>query len=370
MNIGIDARSLIKQKTGFGFYLMNILDELFNIDNKNTYYLFSDREIFYKVDKYKNVKKIIYKDGVLLKKSLWFFLKFSGYIKRMNIKLDVFWSPQHIMPVRLPKYIKKVLTVHDLTHKQYPKTTTIYNRVLCNLLMPYSIKKADKIVCISKSTYSSIKKYYNDCLNKQDIYIVYESGVKNNDINIKKNIDSKVKDILKDEYILFLGTIEPRKNIETLIKAYKIIKNRTKLKLIICGKKGWKCNEIINKIYEDKDVLYLNYINNTEKESLMKNCFCFVFPSIYEGFGIPVVEALQSNAVTLVADNSSLKEIIELDDLKFKTLDFKELAEKIIKLYKNSDEYEYLLNYCINRAKDFDWKVVSKKYFEILSDIC
>lgn len=133
--------------------------------------------------------------------------------------------------------------------------------------------------------------------------------------------------------------------------------------LVICGKIGWKCEQIEQRINNMDNVYYLNYVTDQEKAYLLKNAYVFVMPSLYEGFGIPVVEAMQMDIPVVVADNSSLKEIVQMSKLRFETHNYKQLNEILNMLYDNKEFYQKAKQYSMNRKRILRGK---KQHYNIL----
>ena len=365
MRIGIDARPLIEKKTGIGFYLYYLLINILENDRENEYILFSDRTVYFDSIKYDNLQIVVDKDSKL-KKSLWYLLRIRKLCA--EYETDVFWGTQHVLPFNMTG-VKSMLTVHDLVAFDFKETMSFYNKFLNLLLIPRSIKNADKIIAVSKSTAERLRYHFNK-YSKDKIKVIYEDVVVDKDYSsIDSEYLTKCK-LCENKYIMFLGTIEPRKNIITLINALDKINKETGMKLLICGKYGWNCDIEKKLIEENKDkIVFLNYVTDSEKNYLMNKAFAFVFPSLYEGFGLPVLEALRNNTISIVADNTSLKELIEEESLRFKTLDSEELANKIILLYKDKELYRRGLEYCSKREKDFEWNDISKEYINQLCNI-
>lgn len=365
MNIGVDARSLIEKKVGFGYFLENMLGEILELDRENTYFLFSDREIVSDVLKYKNVKTIIYKYDFFFKKSFYYYYRLPKFIDSMNIQLDVFWGTIHLMPKGLRSSVKKVLTIHDFTHLKFPKSTTKYNLLISKLFIGPSIRNSDEIICISDNTKKEMLEFYpKECTGKL-ITTIYEGGnriIENIDYD---KISGRVKKISDEPFVLFVGTIEPRKNIRVLLDIAPKLKG--KMKVVICGKIGWESKEVVEKLRTTDNLEYLDYISNDEKIYLMKKTFCQIQPSLYEGFGLPVVESMQEGTIVIVANNSSLAELIEIDKLKFETSNPDDLVNKIEALLYDETVYCLAKQYCNRRALDFDWKKAAKKYLEIFA---
>jgi len=367
MNIGIDARPLGKSKTGIGFYLYNLLKTLPIKCRDMNFFLFSDREILLDFN-YQNLTKIIDTDYKLLKGTLWYMRRTNYLIKKYNI--DVFWGTQNILPFIRNKNVKKFLTVHDLVCYRYPQTMEKLNYLINRIFMPHSIRIADRIVAVSNSTKDDILNYFR--VDPTKIYVIYNPVIIPNINNVDEEDYLSKINLKKYQYILYVGTIEPRKNTQILLKICEEIYNKTGMPTVLAGKIGWKSQEItqiIEKYTKAGFLKYLNYVSDQEKTLLMKNCFLFVFPSFYEGFGLPVVEALKNEAVVLVSDTSSLRELVSIDELRFDPLDYKQLKEKIIYFYANKDAYAEYKRKCNELSLKFDNACFIEKYVELFNKL-
>lgn len=290
-----------------------------------------------------------------------------------NYKIDVFWATQHVLPVFLTKSVKKVLTIHDLVCYEMPETMATLNRWINKLFIPYSIKNSDMIVADSDSTKRGMKKYFGETVDDNKVEVVYLAAESVKVDYIDEDIFFQSHKRIKPyNYLLYVGTLEPRKNINTLLKAYELIRKDIEINLVLCGKVGWKTNDVIDNINNhpfNRDIIYMDYVTNLEKHILMKNCFTFIFPSLYEGFGLPVVETMKLDSIAVVSNSSSLNEIVDNEELKFDKHDYKRLSEIIINLYNNRDKYEDLKRYCKERAKIFNWKKSAEQYIEVFNKV-
>lgn len=364
MNIGVDARALVERKVGFGYFLENMLDAILEKDKENHYYLFSDREIVYNISNFFNVEIVNYNDNFFCPKSFYYYYRLPAFIKKKQIHLDVFWGTMHLMPCGFEQDVKKILTVHDFTHIKFPNSTTKYNLLISKLFFASSIKNANQIICISENTKKELKEYYSKVCLKKDIVTIYEGGYKDEVTNYinESNVRLDIKSLENKKYILFVGTIEPRKNIKVLLKAAPKLKG--KVQIIICGKAGWESKEMIEKLDKTENCTYFSYVTQDEKLFLMKNAMCQVQPSLYEGFGLPVVESMQAGTVVVVADNSSLSELVEMNELKFETENTTDFCQKICKLLDETGLYHLAKKYCKKRGRDFSWSEAADKYLK------
>lgn len=357
MRIGIDARPLTSKKAGIGYYLEGLLKEIIKNDKENEYYLFSDREICFDIEA-ENLHKIQAEGSI--KKTLWYFMLLPKVLKKY--KINLFWGTQHVLPLIKDKSLKKVLTIHDLVCYEYPETMSKYNKIINKLLLPYSVKSADEIIAVSNSTKEGILKNFESSVGDK-VSVIYEDVEIKNEINF--DIDRK-----KDKYILFIGTIEPRKNITTLLDAYELIRDKIDIKLIIAGKLGWDSDKFKNSLKNNKyyeDIQYLDYISNEEKLNLLRKCTLFVFPSVYEGFGLPVLEAMRLGAIPIVSNVSSLDELIEPNFMKFDPRSKEEIFKTAINLLEDDKLYLEATKYIENRQKDFNWNLFSKEYINLFN---
>ena len=368
MIIGVDARTLIAQKTGFGYFLQNTMDAILRIDHENEYILFTDRDIVFNSDAL-NVHVFRYQDGPLLRKTFFYRWGLAKQIRKAGIKLDVFWGTTHFMPHSLGTDVLKVLTIHDFTPYKFPAATTRFNRIVTRSLFPGSVKDSDVLVSISKSTEMDIDLFAaKEAFGKKKV-VVYEGGTATcSDEARKSYATARIRDLDSRPFVLFTGTIEPRKSIRTLIEAAPLLKDTASI--VLCGKFGWETDEVRELLKATDNLSYLGYVTQGERDWLMSHAVCQIQPSLYEGFGLPVVECLQNGGICVVADNSSLHEIVELDSLRFRTGDAADLAEKVRGLVNNIDIVEEAKAYCSNRALDFSWDKTAKEYLDLFKCKC
>lgn len=374
MKIGIDARGLDGNKAGIPKYIEEIIKEFNSFTNEdNEYVLYSSRKIKIDDDLKDN---IIIKDGNRHLGSFWLYLKLPKILKEDNI--DLFWGTQHCLPKRnkYTKNVKFVLTIHDLAIKKLKTVGSIKNTIIQMLFLKKSIKSADKIIAISEATKRDIIEIYN--IKEDKINVIYNGTNFEESLAINEKAKSEIQDKFKIKdtpYIFFLSTIEPRKNVETLIKAFNYIKKKEKLKLklIIAGGLGWKYGEII-KLFEEspykEDIVMPGYISKEEKEYLYQNAECFVYPSLYEGFGLPILEAMARGVLVITANNSSLPEVG--GDVAFyynNVLDYEELGNKILEIMKlDENQKQKRIEAGIEQAKKFTWEKCAKETLKICKE--
>lgn len=358
MRIGIDVRALTEKRAGIGTYVYEIIKNLNEIDRENEYYLYSNKKIVIDFKLNDNFKLCEKNCG---KGTLFILFKIYKYLKQD--KIDVFWGTNCCVPMKKGK-TKYVLTIHDLALIKMSDVGTLKNVIIQKILMKKSVKKADKIISISESTKNDIVDILHT--NKDKIEVVYPGGKKVNDYNLTEKQEEEIEkkyNLKKHKFLFFLSTIEPRKNIDTLIKAFEIIKNQenSDLRLILAGGLGWKYENTLKLIEESKykdDIILTGYITEEEKKYFFDNAICFVYPSLYEGFGIPVLEALSLKQIVVTTNVSSIPEVG--GDAAFyydNVLDYNNLANTIQKVIKLTDEERNTyISKGIEQANKFSWK--------------
>ncbi|MDF1498225.1 MAG: glycosyltransferase family 1 protein [Patescibacteria group bacterium] len=320
MIIGIDIRMLARgTRSGIEEYTINLLSNMISLNNNIEYKLFYNGYKKTKLDydflKLPNVELREYK---IPNRMLDISFQFLNYpkIDKMLKGIDIFFSP-HIFSSAISKNCKTVTTFHDLSFERYPEFYSIGKNYWHFSMNPKKqAQKADKIIAVSNSTKNDLIEIYK--AKPEKIKVIY-SGVadKSKNINDQSQIlRIKKKYNLPKEYILYLGTLEPRKNIISLIQAFENLKdnNGTKienLKLVIAGSKGWLYKDIF-KVVEiskyKKDIIFTGFIDNNDKSFIYSLAKLFVYPSFYEGFGFPPLEAMSVGTPVITSNFSSLPE--------------------------------------------------------------
>lgn len=365
MRIGIDARPLISEKpSGIGIYVLEILKNI-PADDSDTYILYSNEPI-------RN-------DNILLKRFQLRIVKCKigtlavcfGLRKLLKEdQIDVFWGTEHMIPLNASG-VKKVLTVHDLALLINPSWGSIKNALMQNIFCRLSCKASDSIIAISNATKSDLINKLKMPSNKIDV--ILNGGYVFNEfdsIDVEK-IKIKFK-LNSDLFFSYIGNIEPRKNIVRLIKGFEIFNDTRDDKhyLILAGKLSWKTKPIIKAIQDSKYRNYIilpGYVSEQEKFFLMSDSIAFLFPSNYEGFGIPILEAMSCGGIVITATNSSLMEVGGNAAVYVSSNDEKGIADAMIKCAdmsfrerKNRIETGYAW------ISNFDWKKCAVKTLKVI----
>lgn len=385
MRIGIDIRCLTDGKrTGVEEYTINLLENLFELDKKNKYILFLnswheshfDARIF---SQYKNVSVQQFKyPNKILNFCFWYFR--WPLVDHMLGGVDIFFMP-NINFIALSKKTKLVLTVHDLSYEIFPETFSAKRRAWHSFINPRSLcERAEKIVAVSDSSKNDILKYYKIPEQKVErIYNGISDEIQKLDRNDPKLMEVKDKYHLPFNFIFYLGTIEPRKNIPAIIKAFDQLKslndpNLEKYKLVIAGGMGWKINNILDTMRRakfTKDIIFTSCITNEDKAAVYTLASLFVYPSFFEGFGIPVLEAMRCGVPVITSNCSSLPEVVDEGGIMIDPDKPDELYLAMKEVLSNRDFHGELSSRGLKQSIRFNWRTSARQtlaLFENLKD--
>jgi glycosyltransferase involved in cell wall biosynthesis len=365
MIIGIDTRIPTKNKTGVGYLLDNIIPSLLENDEVNNYKLIGSG---FDINK-NNIKFFSYPK--IIQRGINFFWKtiFFPPINFLVGKTDIFFFTNFVdMPVIAKK---KVLLIPDMSFRKYPQFTERKNLRYLNNNVGKAIGRTDRIITISENAKKEICGYYK--VNEGKVDVVYLGCPK----NIKKveDIDlieeTKKKYGIEKKYILVVGTLEPRKNIKGLIEAYNLLDDETKQKyqLVICGGKGWYYKEVFDIVKEyqlTNQIVFTGYADECDIPSIYSGASLFVYPSFYEGFGLPILEAFTCGIPVVCSDTSSLPEVAGEAVVYFDPENVISIKEKIKEVLNNKDLQKELVEKGFDQLKKFSWEESVKKIFNIL----
>lgn len=315
MRIGIGCRTILNptlgEGAGVGHYTYFLVKHLLAIDHENEYVLFFDSRMQDTAEFHKPNVTVRHFPFYQYKK----FLPFSYshmLITALLLKerLDVFHTPGGMLPLTYPK--KSIVTIHDLAI--YKNPAWFPDQIISTkLLVPQMIRNASHLIAVSKSTRDDLRHIFNVSPGKMSI--VHEAPFVTS-INLKdKDTDVLKKFRIKQPYVLFIGTLEPRKNLENLILAFEHLKKHRgheDVQLVIAGSAGYRHEPILEKLNMPKYkqcIRYLGYVTHNEKLGLLRNAAVFAYPSLYEGFGLPVLEAMSMGVPVVTSNVSSLPEI-------------------------------------------------------------
>ncbi|MBA8932540.1 glycosyltransferase family 4 protein [Clostridium beijerinckii] len=379
MKISLELQPCLKNKSGIGIYTYELSKRL---QEYNYITLYGD--IFNFINR-NNIEKDI--DGLNFNKNIFSLFPYGVYRRMWNYvpirynwlfndQSDIYHFFNFIVPPRIEG--KVITTIHDMTYELYPETMDKKNLKRIKSDIHYSVNRADKIITVSESSKNDIMKFLS--VDEAKIEIVY-NGVEYDKFNKSYSEDEKskirVKYTLPKNYILYMGTLEPRKNIESIIEAFSLFKKENTVsnqntKLVIAGKKGWLFENIfnlVNKLSLKDDVIFTDYIDENDKSIIYNMASLFVFPSLYEGFGIPVLEAMASSVPVITSNVSSLPEVAGDAAILVEPKDIKSIAKYMSKVLADKKLRNNLIREGHEQAKKFTWESSAKKLVNIYRDL-
>ncbi len=267
------------------------------------------------------------------------------------------------MPIIHPQ--STTITIHDVAFKRFPESYGRLSRWYLNWGAKFAVKHAKKIIAPSKTTKQDLIKYYKA---KPEKITVIPLGFEPSD---QKELPDRLSPLtsykLKTKnYFLYIGRIETKKNIKTLIKAFSSIKNPD-IKLILAGKPGVGGKEILKTINDDR-IVVTGYISEDEKQTLLNNALCFVFPSLFEGFGIPLLEAMEASLPIIASKIPSSIEVAGSNALYFKPHDTKTLQHLMEEIIKKGNLRKSMTKGYPGILKKHSWEICAKQTWEILNN--
>ncbi|MCF8069994.1 MAG: glycosyltransferase family 4 protein [Desulfobacterales bacterium] len=367
MKIGVDARSLSSPLTGIGQYTFQLLKRLI-LDFNNEWYIYSSSPLRVDLPLSANVTIRLSKCKKLLSKMIWSQTILPLWAKKDGI--DLLWSPRHHLPLLIPGNIKTLVTIHDLVWRVYPETMKYANLLAERVLMPRSLRKADGIICVSNSTRNDLKKSFPACDHKSTV--IYEASSLSTNIDFENNVNHARN---TSEYILFVGTLEPRKNLIRLLKAYAQLPTALKEKysLIILGGKGWgnvDIDEISTELEIKDNIKLIGYVSDSEMISYFRNATILAMPSLYEGFGLPILDAMQLGIPVLTSKNSSMVELTKDTAILVKPLDINDIYIKLKMILTDDDLRKTLSKKGLLHAKYFSWDFSAQQTYDYMKRLC
>lgn len=372
MKVGIIADMVTDKKTGVGNYACRCATNLFRIDCQNTYTIIHYSIEISKYFDYKNNLKffIVKKPEIFLGSIIRKLVLFPRLIHEKDF--DIVHDTYQLGPLFIRnEHCLTITTVHDLVPVLFSEAPFI-TKVRHRIIMPVLMRRIDKIIADSNSTKQDIISIFNIPEEKiKVIHLAADEQFKPLDNDIV--IEIKQKYNVNFPFILYVGTLEPRKNITTLIKAfYELKKKNLEHKLVIAGKKGWKYKEIfetINNLNLQNEVKFTGYVPDEDLPGLYNGADLFVYPSLYEGFGLPPLEAMACGIPVITSNTSSLPEVVGNAGIMVDPLDVNKFAYSINEVLTNGALNMELRKKGLERAKMFSWEKCARETLKVYEGI-
>lgn len=373
MKIGIDCRMLLIRPTGIGQYIFNLVRNLMNIDRSNEYILYANNEIL--ADIVNNFQNFRLKIVNIIPLSLKEQFSFNKIIK--DDKLDLIHIPSFSIPMDIN--LKTVVTIHDLIHLKFKKEFSKIIPLYYNLIVKRGLKKSNAIITDSDNSKNDILKWIN--LPEEKIRKIH-LGISNSfhlEEDNNKVIYIKNKFGIKKNFILYHGSKKPHKNVESLLQSFAILKEKLDIpyKLVITGIQNSRYKEtnftnIIKKITElklDNYIVYTGYINENDLCLLYNAASLFVYPSLYEGFGLPPLEAMACGCPVVTSNMGSLPEVCGDAVYYIDPYSIQNIMEGMYKVLTDEKLRKFLTNRGLERAKMFSWEKCARETLKVFEEV-
>lgn len=380
MIIAFDAHVFLEEeKTGIGWYAFHLLNALSN--NKDYHFIFYIFGAGVEKTKIQNFKK--YLDSL----ELQYEVRICKYMSQKVYKLmtavvplpfscffrqdaDVTFFLNYVIPPGVRG--KRITMIHDMTYKVFPETQTLRSRIWLFLSMKRTLRRADAVVTASMFSKSEIIKYTGfDAEKITTISCGVDRNLFTDQYSVAEIEKVKQKYRIEGDYYLYVGTLEPRKNIKRLLQAYSILVNYENSipQLVIVGKAGWLFSDIFSTVEQldisDK-VIFTGYINEKEIPIMMNGAKIFLYPSLYEGFGMPPLEAMACGTAVITSNVASLPEVVGDCAVLVDPYNIEEIANSILNLDTDEEKREQLAYNGFQRSKMFSWNNVSENIGQLL----
>ncbi len=388
MKIGIDgSRAFLEKRTGIEEYSYQVIKNLAGNLNDHQVVLYA------RGCQAANVKSQTFPKNWKIKVIKWpfFWTQIGLSLEMLFHPTDVLFIPAHTVPLIHPA--RTIVTIHGLEYEFCPKAYSLWERIYMRASIKKSCQWASKIISVSQNTKKDLMKLYK--VPEEKIEVAYEGYDRERNFqfpislptgqagNFQKNTRYKIQDT---KYILFLGRIEERKNIGNIIEAFEILKEKYKIehKLVLAGKPGFGYESIKSMVHSSRfteGIVELGFVSEQEKWELLKNAEVFVFPTQYEGFGIPILEAQSVGCPVVTSNNSSILEVtcpkvqpsehqrLNLSEFSALLVDPQsptEIAEAIFKIISDQPFKKDLIEKGLENVKRFSWEKCAREVAEIL----
>lgn len=364
MRIGVDTSSLgSKNLTGIGRYTIELLNRL--TDTPHEWFLYSNTDIASRYSKKSNVQLRIGPDiPVKVPRILWSQTFLPFYVRQDE--LDVFWSPTHRLPLLASRQVAMVVTIHDLVWRHAPQTMRVLNRWIDRVFMPKAIRQADQVIAVSKHTANDLSDEFKEVTKKIQVTYLASSMA-----DSYKDGDFLASLGIAKPFFLFVGTLEPRKNLKRLLEAYSYLPQdlRDKFSFVIAGGKGWgpiDVESVAKRLGLSDNLHILGYVSDDELAALYEHAMFLAMPALYEGFGLPLVDAMVKGLPVLTSNVSSMKEIAEHTGVLIDPHDTFSILNGLCALLTDDGLRDSLSKRALEMSCQFNWDNTAKQTIKVL----
>ncbi len=362
MKIGIDVQAQVGRPTGLGVYARNLVNALLSIDGKQNEFFFYQKE----TDS---------RDLNTLERILWENTEVPHRARKDRV--DLLHTPAFAPP--WPKPCPTVVTVHDLIGLAFPNQMGWPSRFYWRSWLPARVRRADRMIAVSEHTKRDIVKYLG--VDEKEITVIYPSGHEGFRSVTEERLlrETRERYGIKEKYLLAVGTLEPRKNLLKTIEAFKGFLKRRKsseatYQLVVVGGVDFAHGKVFTKVVNDspiegEEIIFTGYVEQEVLNRLYSGAEAFVFCSLYEGFGIPLLEAMASGTPVITSRGSSLPEVAGDAALYVDPTDSNSITQAMLSVCENSRLREELIKKGAERIKQFSWEKTARRTMEVYQSL-
>jgi glycosyltransferase involved in cell wall biosynthesis len=366
MQIGINASKIFDVHTGVGRYTSNLCRSILKMGSKDDYYLYAPGRMGNVIITDLETPMVAKHNSTL--RILWEQIVLPIYSRKD--RLDLFHYTDHALSL-IHRVRPTIITVHDIAYIRFPNLLNKSRRIYKKNILKISIRKADIIVADSHSTKRDIIEYFG--VEDEKIKVVH-LGVESRFRPIENVEEYRLRNNLPSKMILNVGTLEPRKNVVTLIKAFKELRGKgfEDYKLVIAGDKGWLYEQIFKEVEHSglkQEILFRGVVSDEDLPMLYNCAGIFVYPSLYEGFGLPPLEAMACGIPVITSNTSSLPEVIGDVGIMVDPTDDKSLSDAMYSVLTDKELWQHMSNNGLQRSKIFTWEKAAKEILEIYDEV-
>ncbi len=325
--------------TGVGRYLSGLLNHIQDYDSTNQYLLVSQVSLKNLPNGFEN---IVTGNQKLIPEKLYSPIWTNFILPKILVKhkIDVFFSANQLVPIKKVKGVKYISAIYDVFHRVDKSFHSRTFRTYIDIFLRLTIRKSDHIITISENSKKDIQNYFSVSHSKISvIYPAADQQFRPQSVSKIEKENIKKKYFLPEKYILYVGVIEKRKNIYTITKvADEFLISNPEIKFVMIGRPGYGSGQILDEVKKRQNIIYLNHISDLDLVYIYNLAAVFIFPSFYEGFGLPPVEAMQTGVPVVASNTSSLKEILEGSAILIDPFDYKSFSSEIKRLL-NDQKY-------------------------------
>jgi glycosyltransferase involved in cell wall biosynthesis len=377
MKIALNASILDDKPSGLGIYTYNVINEMINIVSSNDeLFIYTSCPYLFKEQKNIKIKNVPantqpkYGKSAAIKRFIWTQFNLKKEIARENI--DILYSTTHH---GLLNFNRQIITVHDLLPLYFNYKDSLQRILQSNYfkyILPQILKKAQRIITISDCTKKDITKFFH--IKEEKVIRIY-NGYDDKDFYFRDNADKYIFNKYKiEKYLLAIGASYPHKNYKRFLQAAKIVKDKGihNFKIIITGGRK-EYQESLKRLSREiglySEIKFIDYISQEDLPYLYSAAQCLVYPSLYEGFGLPPLEAMACGCPVITSNTSSLPEVVGDAGIMVDPYDVNEIAKAIDLVLSNENLRNEMIEKGLKQAKKFSWKRTAEEIYKEIKRI-